>query len=99
MDIPDRGKPAAAKIGCRIGAKAQVLLTVPVLQIMPGHMTLPAEIGDLILAVTPLAEDLDGGQVHIRLGIVIGKIGKLLHLVQGCTFLHLQAIAADMLRL
>ena len=65
---------------------------------MPGYMSLAAEIGDLILPVAMLPQDPDGFQIHIRLGVIVGKVRKLLHFVQGCALLYLQSVAADVLR-
>ena len=66
---------------------------------MPGEQTLPGKIGDFILAEAVALQNFDTGQVHIRLGIVVGKLGIFPVFIQGRTLLHLQTVAADMLRI
>ena len=65
---------------------------------MPGLEVFPAEVGNLILLKAPAPEGLHRGQVHIRLGVVIGERRVVPHLIQRRALLHLQAVAADVLR-
>ena len=64
-----------------------------------GQLSLSAEVGDLILAVAFVPQDLHGGKVHIRLGVIVCHFVVVLVGVQVGTLLQLQTVAADMLRL
>ena len=66
---------------------------------MSGFISFAAEIGHLVLPVAFAAEELHSLQVHIGLGIVVRQVHKLPVTVHGSTLLHLQTVAADMLRL
>ena len=74
MHIPHSGKTLTAEIGSGIGAEAQIFLAAPVFQIVAGDLTFSAKIGDLVLALMTLFQDLDGGQIHIRLGVIVCKV-------------------------
>ena len=65
---------------------------------MAGDLAPAGEVGDLILAVAVLLENVTGGQIHVHLGVIAGQEDGILILVQGRALLHLQTVAADMLR-
>ena len=87
LNAPDVGhqvtgqdEALAGEVGAGVGAEAQIFAAGPVFQIVPGQMALPAEIGDLVLAEALVTQDLYGGQVHIRLGVIVRQIAGILNL-------------------
>ena len=96
--VAHHGEILAGKIGAGIGAEAQIFTAVPVFQIVAGHLGFAAEIGNFVLPVALVCQQLYCLQVHFRLGVVVGQITKIPVFVEGRSLLHAEAVAADMLR-
>ena len=65
---------------------------------MPGKKALPGEIGNFVLPEPVGLENFHGGQVHIRLRVVVGQLQEVLIAVHGGVRLDFQAVAAHVLR-
>ena len=81
------------------GAEPRVLAQGPVLHVVAAGPAGPGKIGDLVLLIPQGPQPLHRPQVHIRLGVVVRQVHLLLHVPQGGALLHLQPVAAQVLRL
>ena len=95
--IPDVGEAHAAQVGVRARAEAGVLVHVPVFQVVAGGEAGPGEVGDLVLLIAVLGQGVHGGEVHLRLLVIVGERLLLPAEVEGRALLQLQAVAADVL--
>ena len=100
LQVPHKGVAPAAEVGVGPRPEADVGPAHPVFQVVAGLEPRPGEVGDLILPVARRRQALHHPQVHVGLHIVVGQPGAPDHpVVQGGARLHLQAVAAQMLRL
>ena len=79
------------------GAEAGVLPQLPVLQVVPGLIAQPGEVGDLILEEAEAPGGLHRGEIHLRLLLVPREARRLPPGVEGRALLHLQAVAGEVL--
>ena len=79
-------------------AEAGVFLKLPVFQIMAGFKAGLCEIGDLVLDIAVLLQKLHRLKVHIRLLLVSREASTVPHSIERRPLLHLQPIAAQVLR-
>ena len=100
LQIPGKGVAPPAEVGVGPRPEADVGPAHPVFQIVPGLEARPGEVGNLILAVARRRQPLHRPKIHIRLLVVVGELLPPHHpVVQGSARLHLEAVAAQVLRL
>ena len=92
------GVPHAAEVGVGAGAEPGVLAQRPVFQVVAGLPACPGEVGNFVLLVAVAGQIVRGIKVHIGLGLVSRQVGGIPTGVKGRPFLHLQSVAAQMLR-
>ena len=81
----------------RCRTEAEIFVTVPVFQVVARLSARQREIADFVLRVSLRIEVLDRPEVHIRLGILIGKDKLVSVLEQWRSRLKLQVVERDML--
>ena len=92
------GVADAAEVRVGAGAEAGVFPQGPVFQVVAGFPARPGKVGDLILPVAVAQQIVHGVQIHIRLGLIIGEVRGVPAGIEGGALLHLQAVAAQVLR-
>ena len=97
--IGHRAEALAAEIRGRRGAEAQILVQVPVFQIVPRGKARLGEIGNFIVLIAVVAQDAAGREVHIRLPVIVRQIGAVAVVPQGRSLLDAQGVGREVVGL
>ena len=95
VQVPGVPIPHASEVGVSPGAEARVLLQHPVFQIVPGLIARLGEVGNLVLLIAVLGQQLHGVEVHIRLQVPVRQVQALPPVIQRRPLLQLQPVAGD----